>query len=235
MRLLRRLLATSISSMLLLPAGPIGAAGDKDTSTTPAATAAVYNDSILAEVEIGRPPASATSADSHGCVWYPGVGVGSTTAGAAMSTKDSKVINGVTYHIFIKVCTGGGDSGIVWVPQLSAKALAQAATSRVEQLLPHPTLHTAPNTTHGIVNLAMWYWTNPDQYTPITATAWIPTPTGITTATTTATPTTLTYTPGEPDSQPTSCTGPGQPWTLNRPEFGDCSGYWVAASKACRF
>src|SRR5204862_477365 len=70
----------------------------------------------------------------------------------------------------------------------------------------------------AIVNLGMWLWTDPAQFTAHSITAWLPTLNGIAWTTTTATPTRLVFDSGEPGSTPMVCQGPGQRWD---PSFGD--------------
>jgi len=167
---------------------------------------------IFAGVQYGKPPAGLTGSDKSNCIWYPG-GATSTTGGAVV---DEKKINGVTYKMFIRACPT--ENRGVWVPQLPARSLGTSAAAKVQELLAKPSLNAAPPVTNGIVNVGMWYWTSPSHGKSHSITAWVPTPSGPAWSTTTATPVSLTFTSGEPGSQPVTCSGPGPVWT---PNIGD--------------
>jgi hypothetical protein len=84
--------------------------------------------------------------------------------------------------------------------------------------LPRPEVASAPSAGNGIVTLGQWFWTTTPFTDPdarYTATAAVP-QLGIY-ATATATPTTLTFYPGD-GNDPVSCAGPGEVWL---PEYGD--------------
>ncbi len=180
------------------------------------------NDQVFAQVSgvhFGKP----SSSNGGTCTWTP-------DAGAAFT----KTVNSIIYVKMIATCTDSTTA--YWVPAINAQQLGQTAVAHITELLPKPSLGSAPPTTSGFVKVAMWYWATPDTYKPISITAWIPTVNGPLIATTTATPTTLTYTPGEPDSQPTSCQGPGPQWL---PAYGDdtpspCMYTYIHASSITR-
>ena len=95
--------------------------------------------------------------------------------------------------------------------------LAQTAFKQLVFL--QPVFHRSPDETKKInglpyswVNLWLFAWTNAASWKPMSKTA--ATPDGTVWATVTATPTTLTYTPGDGHA-PVVCNGPGRPWVTS--------------------
>ena len=96
---------------------------------------------------------------------------------------------------------------------VTTASLAQQAYNEI--VLPHPSGHRSPPESQDYngfpftyVGLWTYYWTDPDTWKPLTATA----SAARLTATVTAVPVSLSFNPGDgSDSQ--SCTGPGRPWT----------------------
>ena len=106
--------------------------------------------------------------------------------------------------------------------------LAQQAVAMLR--LPKPSGHRSPGETQlykGVpftwVNLWTMFWSDPDTWKPVSATA--ATPDGSVWATATATPVSLTYTPGDGHA-PIVCDGPGRPWVTSdgfaAPSQGAC-------------
>jgi len=167
---------------------------------------------IFAGVQYGTPPSGKSSKDTSGCVWVP-AGEAATVEGTLV---DTKVVKGTTYHLFIRACPTSNQG--VWVPTVTTRNLALNAAAKVKELLAPPSFGSAPPAANGVVNVGMWSWTSPAEFTRHSITAWVPTPTGIAWTTTTATPVSLVLKSGEPGSAPMVCQGPGTPWN---PAFGD--------------
>lgn len=165
---------------------------------------------IWAGVQFGRPPASLSSRDSNGCTWRPAT---VHDAGLGDSGTITRVTNGITYRLYYRSCPSGG--ALVWIPESSPPNLALQAANTIYSRLPTPRPGVAPPAHAGVVNVGMWYWTDPATWRSVSVTAWVPTPTGILWATTTARPVSLVFTPGDGSlgSGPASCTGPGTRWT----------------------
>lgn len=175
-------------------------------------TGGVANGAIFAGVQYGTPPSGKGKKDTNGCVWVP-AGEASTFDSAVV---DKRVVNGVTQRLFLRACPKSIQG--VWVSQVSGVNLAKVSQAMIEQRLPKPKIGSAPVTTQGIVNVGMWLWTDSAQYTPVSVTAWVPTPTGIAQATTTARPQRLVYAPGEPGGTLVSCNGSGDVWRTWYPD-----------------
>ena len=169
-------------------------------------------DMILAGVQFGRPPSAKGKADSSGCMWVPAGETGTFDSGVV----DERVVNGVTQHLFLRSCPTSIVG--VWVSQVPASRLGLSGSSLVKERLPKPVLGSAPRVGAGVVKLGMWLWADPAQYKPVSVSAWVPTPTGIVWARTTAKPVALVFESGEPGAELVRCTGPGDVWQVG---FGD--------------
>jgi hypothetical protein len=165
-------------------------------------------------VQFSRPPSSSGGTDGNQCRWS----VASLyDSGGGHSGPVERVYQGRRYRLFTRTCPSG--STLVWVPQTPPAVLASTAASTIYARLPRPVIGTAPPVGAGVVNVGMWFWTDRATWRTVSVTAWVPTPTGILWATTTARPVRLVYTSGDPSGPATvSCTGPGTVWT---PAAGD--------------
>jgi hypothetical protein len=151
-----------------------------------------------------------SSGTGTSCTWT-GFGGDTTIDTQSGPVTTTTVIAGVTYRLYLRSCPGGA-VGLVWIPELTPPGLSQQARSYLEALLPRPVVATAPPAAAAIVGVGMWFWTDPSRWRPVSVTAWVPTPTGILWATTTAVPSGLEFVPGD-GSTPRRCGGPGDRWT----------------------
>lgn len=121
-----------------------------------------------------------------------------------------------------------GAGGAAAPPPPAAIDLAQLAKASFQ--LPKPTGHRSPGETQLIdgwpfswVNLWTFFWTDAATWQPLTATA----EAGGVSATVTATPTGLSFNPGD-GGQTVTCAGPGRPWVEgdgNEPPTSGACGY----------
>ncbi|MCU1392353.1 MAG: hypothetical protein JWM34_781 [Ilumatobacteraceae bacterium] len=209
-----RFLAVVLFAGCSLAASTTAEASDNDGTGV---TGGVQNSAIYAGVQYGTPPSGKGKHDSNGCVWVPA---------AEASTFDSaivdhRVVNGVTQNLFLRSCPHAITG--VWVSQVSPANLGTITAQMVQQWLPAPTIRSAPKTSEGVVNVGMWLWTDSAQFAPVSVTAWVPTPTGIASATTTATPLRLAYSPGEPGGQLLVCHGAGEVWQTGTDDDAESS------------
>ncbi len=131
-----------------------------------------------------------------------------------------------------------GHRFIVWrpAPRLSPAQLAQRARATLR--LPVPQARTSPGqiSANAVpstwVGLWTWYWTTPDTWHPLSATATLD---GIS-ATVTARPKALTFQAGQGHS--VSCPGPGRAWTESdgntAPSHGGCGYVYRHTQKLVR-
>jgi hypothetical protein len=128
--------------------------------------------------------------------------------------------NGLTYQLYERLCPDRPSADLRWVPVISTETLARQAAAVAYRRLPNPLGEFAPPAHRGVVRLGTWFWVSPAVWRPVTVTARIPTPRGVISATATATPTRLTFDPGDGSlgTGATSCGGPGLPWLA---AFGD--------------
>ena len=133
-----------------------------------------------------------------------------------------KSLGGVPYRLYVRTCPAsdqGPADQLVWIPQRSPDALAFDGRAYLSRIVPRPEIGAAPPTGEGIAQVGMWFWTG-TPFEPMSVTAWVPGPTGVVWATTTATPVRLVIDPGDGDlgTGPLVCDGPGEIWL---PEYGD--------------
>lgn len=164
---------------------------------------------IYAGVQFGTPPSSWESSDGNGCTWRPADPYDSQLG---HSGPVEKTLNGIRYRLFDRACPSGWSS--VWVPQITGEELGEQGANSIYGLLPAPAPGMAPPPSEGIVNVGAWIWTGTSSWRNYSVTAWVPTPTGIIWARTTARPVALRFSPGDGSfgSGPIACDGPGPQW-----------------------
>ena len=145
-------------------------------------------------------------------MFLPGVGApaadGMRPSTSPDRPQDTFVDGGVTWAFWKQVCDGVVDW--LYLPQVTpGQAATEVPPQELLALLPRPAAHTVPSPEFGlpgaIVQFPFWFWVDPAQWsTPVSLPVSFPT----FTLTLTATPTRLTFTPG--DGQPAVvCRGPG--------------------------
>ena len=212
MRILTAIAFACSIGLILLPSASLAeTAGDVATAVDNN-QGNLFAGVTIAGVQMGRGP-SRGGVDSSGCHW-----TNSSSQIIDPAFFDTvKIVAGVSYRPFLKECPGALPV-LVFIPQVTRRALAEAAWAFDVEHIPKPTTNTAPPFDKGIVKLGMWFWTDPNQYRPVSASAWVATPQGSVTATVTATPSMLGFDSGEPDGERVQCSGPGNQWL---PQYGD--------------
>ena len=156
----------------------------------------VDGESIVADVRYDAPPLG------DDCTWEPVRGTPSLpirgTSPVEFETLYYRTCNDrvMSYH---------------WIRSETTRRIAESSQSRVSRLVNALALRTAPPSDKMVVHVGTWFWVPRAAWKPVSVTAWIPTQAGPISVTTTATPRTLTYSPGD-GNRPVSCPGPGRPW-----------------------
>ncbi|MGA0064358.1 MAG: hypothetical protein ACO3IV_02850 [Ilumatobacteraceae bacterium] len=202
------LMSAALAVVSSWPAPSSGAFGD------------VHDDTIIAGVYIDD------SAAVTGCTWsivFPR---------DAHSDGDAEVVRRIGSRTYVLYeCNCNGNVTLHWIPELSADELAEHAAHSLSRRVPSPVVGMAPPPDAGVVNSRSWFWVSPGWWTPVSVTATIPTPRGPLGVTTTATPTTLRFAPGDGAST-VSCRGPGVMYTALLHEVlpTDCTHRWSLPS-----
>ena len=154
------------------------------------------------------------------CSWSAYLG-SSDLAGLPGGQPPPRVVNGISYRLFVRICPAG--NRLVWVPQAPPRLIGHWGASLLTRWLPTPPLHLAPPADRVVVHVGTWFWTDLSVWRPVSVTAWVPTPAGPLWVTTTAVPIRLELDPGDGvwGSGTVACAGPGVPWL---PVFGDGAG-----------
>ena len=131
--------------------------------------------------------------------------------------------NGVVWHLYS--CERDDASTLVWIPQITVEEVAESTSQMVRQLVPTLTGVISPAPTQLVVLLPVWFWIPAPLWVPVSVTAALPTPRGVVTVTTTATPSAVRYDPGDDIGEAVECDGPGLPWSRLLPSFveSDCT------------
>lgn len=124
---------------------------------------------------------------------------------------------GLTWSLY--ECEQDAATSFVWLPHVTTEQVAESTRSVVRELIPMLTENFSPARHRGVVKIPTWFWVNPLLWKPISVTARVPTPRGILTVTTTATPDSLEFSPGDGIGDTIECDGPGLPWTSLLPDF----------------
>ena len=207
---MRRLIAL-VSCVVVCMVSFVGVAHAADGGT---GSGGSNGGTIWAGVQTSAPPSSLNGGGSA-CRWAPETAYDSST-GTGSRTPITMRLNGLRYRLFNRTCNGR--RRLVWIPQLSARQLATQSSLLVYGKLPRPGFRFAPSADDVVVKVGTWIWTDPSAWKPVTATAWIPTPTGIIWTRTTATPITMRFDTDDAvyaggGRGNTTCLGPGVPWT----------------------
>ena len=178
---------------------------------TGSGSGSVDDTTISAEVRFDDPPATEAA-----CRWEPVRGTPPLPIAGTSPTQYET--------LYYREC----DNRVMayqWIRNSTPQRIADSAHSKVSRLVNALALRTAPPADKMVVTVGTWFWVPRAVWKPISVTAWIPTQSGPISVTTTATPQTLTYSPGDGNSA-VSCSGPGQPWS---PRIGD------RATSACMY
>lgn len=158
-------------------------------------------DTIGAQVRYDAPPATDST-----CWWHPMRGVDPVTA------RDGNVGTHLE-QLYYKVCNGG----IVeyrWITLRTTDTVRTSATARVSRVVNMLLTRTAPPADRVVSNSGTWFWVPRAVWKPVKVTAWVETPIGPVSVTTTATPDRLRFTPGD-GSATVDCAGPGRVWSAS--------------------
>lgn len=169
---------------------------------------------VVAGVSYGQPPAAGNTGVSS-CRWRLADPYDSHLGHGG---NVSRLIDGRRYWLYERRCDDRDD--LMWIPEVTPGQLATHAASEVQRLVSTPVFHSAPPAHRGVVHVPMWFWTTPQSWTPVEATAWVPTEDGVLWATARAVPTALRLESGDGVTAAVTCAGPGVPW---QPTDGDHS------------
>ena len=124
---------------------------------------------------------------------------------------------GISWSLY--VCSRDGTEQFAWLPEITTEEVAESTRSVVRELIPMLTENFSPVPHRGVVKTPTWFWVNPLLWRPVSVTAYVPTPRGVLAVTTTATPESLEFSPGDGIGGTVECDGPGTPWTSLLPKF----------------
>lgn len=171
---------------------------------------AVVDRTIIAGILVGQ---DGTTGEPSSCEWSASVPRDSGQ-GQGAGTEVTKEVGLVSYRLYDRACSNEITT-YHWIPEVSTETIARSAASIAYDLIPAPFGDFAPPAREGLINIGLWFWVQPAVWQPKSVTAWIPTPSGPISVTTTATPTKLNFHPGDGlfGYGKKTCVGPGIRWT----------------------
>jgi len=181
------------------------------TSIAHATDAGVDGDHIYAGVSYDSLD---TFAEFESCEWMLPVSTYLLGARAGLTTREWNGISWLLYE-----CERDGQTTLIWLPDVSVESVAESSRSVVNELVPTLEEGFSPSPRKGLVKTPTWFWVNPLMWRPVSVTARVPTPRGIISVTTTATPESLEFHPGDGRGDTVECDGPGLPWSPILPAF----------------
>lgn len=197
-RFIRRVVANL--GVVVLLAGTMASTAEATSST--GTDAGIDDDHIFAGVSYHSDDSLAR------CEWslpLPSYGLG---ARVGATTREW---NGITW--VLHQCTRDGVGLLVWLPDVTEDVVADTTRDAVRERVPALSGLFSPPPSNGVVKTPLWFWVPAALWRPISVTASVPTPRGVISMTTTATPVTLEFDPGDGTRRSVSCDGPGSPWS----------------------
>ena len=82
--------------------------------------------------------------------------------------------NGISWTLYN--CERGGESRLVWLPDISVETAAESTRDVVRDRVPQLLHNFSPAPHKGIVKTPTWFWVHPALWRPVSVTARVPTP-----------------------------------------------------------
>jgi hypothetical protein len=200
-----------MSATALIGPQPVHAGGDEESTTGTSTTVGVDDGADVVFAGVTTYQGGYRGKRTGGCGYEYATGYLSAIPTTAPPSYVSK---GIRYSLFVVSCPGAVPF-TRYIPDPPPRSIAPAARAALDRrFLPAPEVASAPSADSGIVTLGQWFWTT-TAFAEYSATAAVP-QLGIY-ATATATPTSLTFYPGDGNTE-VLCEGPGEPWLA---EYGD--------------
>ena len=182
----------------------------------------LIGDNIEAQVSFDAP------ASQDPCSWHVVTSI-TATPGPSSGPITVRSRDGVDDVLYVRRCPTS--QSLHWIPQKTSFRVAQQSENKVSRLVNMLLIKTAPPSNKMVVNVGTWFWVPRAVWKPDSVTAYIPTSVGPISVTTTATPTSLIYSPGDGNDAVT-CKGPGTPWSQSRgdDDTSNCMYTYASAS-----
>jgi len=170
---------------------------------------------IHARVRVGTPPRT-----KDDCQW-------AKTNWTSTMRPHYPMLNNATppedigYDAYVKTCTTPKkELFLYWIHDSVFTTVGKVAENAIDRLIPKPAINLAPAPHRNVVTVGSWFWINKSAWKTVSVTAYVPTKIGTISATTSATPKRIIFSPGDGrrGTGDVSCDGPGTAW---RPQLGD--------------
>jgi hypothetical protein len=201
--------------ILLGASPPVAIASTDDSNLIRDIYGEVVERTIIAGILIGE---NETTGEQSECEWSPSLPRDSGRD-QTFGEEVEKTVGAIQFRLYDRSCPTEHTT-YHWIAEVSTETIARNAASVAYDLIPAPFGEFAPPARQGLINIGTWFWVNTSVWQPKSVTAWVPTPAGPVTATTTATPYKIVFDPGDGrfGNGKKTCTGPGLQWS---PIIGD--------------
>lgn len=172
-------------------------------------------DHIAARVRVGTPPNT-----QDNCTWSKTEWTSTMPAHYPMF-HNATPPEDIGYDAYVKTCTEPRrELSLHWIHDSVFNTIGNVAEDAVDRLVPKPAINFAPGIDRNVVNIGSWFWLDKSAWKTISVTAFVPTKVGAISATTSATPKKVIFSPGDGrlGTGDVTCTGPGHEWKRG---FGD--------------
>lgn len=186
---------------------------------TPTATAAsdadievdggLRGEHIEARVRVGTPPRTKDNCNWSKTEWT------STMPATFPIFQNATPPEDIGYDAYVKTCTEPRrELSLHWIHDSVFHTLGDFAEDAVDRLVPKPAINFAPAHDRNVVNVGSWFWLDKSAWKTISVTAFVPTKIGAISATTSATPKKIIFSPGDGrlGKGSVTCDGPGRVW-----------------------
>jgi len=164
---------------------------------------------IAARVRVGTPPST-----DNNCTWSKTEWTSTMPAQYPMF-HNATPPEDIGYDAYVKTCTEPRrEYSLHWIHDSVFNTIGNVAEDAVDRLIPKPAINFAPGIDRNVVNVGSWFWLDKSAWKTISVTAYVPTKIGAISATTSATPKKVIFSPGDGrlGSGDVTCDGPGRVW-----------------------
>lgn len=164
---------------------------------------------ITARVRVGTPPSTGDN-----CTWSKTEWTSTMPAQYPMFHNATPPEN-IGYDAYVKTCTEPRrEYALHWIHDSVFNKVGDVAEDAIDRLVPKPAINFAPGIDRNVVNVGSWFWLDKSAWKTISVTAYVPTKIGAISATTSATPKKVIFSPGDGrlGSGNVTCSGPGRVW-----------------------
>jgi hypothetical protein len=196
---------TTLTVLFSHPAASVVAADEAEIEVD----GGLRGEHIAARVRVGTPPST-----DNNCTWSKTEWTSTMPAQYPMF-HNATPPEDIGYDAYVKTCTEPRrEYSLHWIHDSVFHTIGNVAEDAVDRLVPKPAINFAPGIDRNVVNVGSWFWLDKSAWKTISVTAYVPTKIGAISATTSATPKKVIFSPGDGrlGTGDVTCDGPGRVW-----------------------